>query len=66
MPVALTPREREVLTLLSAGLRKRHVAIVYGIPEESVKTICAHIRRRMRARSMTQAVAVAIRHGVIR
>jgi PAS domain S-box-containing protein len=59
----LSPREREVLTLLAAGDTSAEVAARLGIGEETVQT---HVRRSMAklsARTRTEAVAIALRAG---
>jgi DNA-binding CsgD family transcriptional regulator len=59
----LSPREREVLTLLAAGDTSAEVARRLGIGEETVQT---HVRRSMAklsARTRTEAVAIALRAG---
>jgi len=59
----LSPREREVLSLLAEGRTSAEVSVALGVSEETVQT---HVRRAMsklEARSRTQAVASAIRLG---
>jgi len=59
----LSPREREVLSLLAEGRTSAEVSVTLGVSEETVQT---HVRRAMsklEARSRTQAVASAIRLG---
>jgi PAS domain S-box-containing protein len=62
---ALSPREREVLELLADGLTSAEAAARLSVTEETVQT---HVRRSMsklNARSRTQAVAAAIRRGLL-
>jgi PAS domain S-box-containing protein len=62
-PGPLSPREREVLSLLAEGRTSAEVGVLLGVSEETVQT---HVRRAMtklEARSRTQAVASAIRLG---
>lgn len=59
----LSPRERQVLSLLAEGRTSAEVGVALGVSEETVQT---HVRRAMTkldARSRTQAVAIAIRFG---
>jgi DNA-binding CsgD family transcriptional regulator len=61
----LSPRERQVLGLLAEGHTSAETAAALGIGEETVQT---HVRRAMTklsARTRTQAVAIALRHGLL-
>ena len=62
---ALSPRERQVLGLLSEGHTSAEAAASLGIGEETVQT---HVRRAMAklsARTRTEAVATALRLGLL-
>jgi DNA-binding CsgD family transcriptional regulator len=62
---ALSPRERQVLALLAEGQTSAETAATLGIGEETVQT---HVRRAMTklsARTRTQAVAIALRYGLL-
>ena len=56
---SLTAREREVLALVSAGLRNKRIAADLGISEITVKIHRVHIMRKMRARSLADLVRIA-------
>jgi DNA-binding NarL/FixJ family response regulator len=61
---SVTPREREIIQLLSEGLSNKEAAARLGI---SVKTIEAHranIMRKLRLRSVTDLVRYAIRNKI--
>ena len=61
----LSPRERQVLGLLAEGHTSAETAAALGIGEETVQT---HVRRAMTklsARTRTQAVAIALRLGLL-
>lgn len=61
----LSPRERQVLGLLSEGHTSADAAASLGIGEETVQT---HVRRAMAklsARTRTEAVATALRLGLL-
>ncbi|MEM7583333.1 MAG: response regulator transcription factor [Acidobacteriota bacterium] len=53
----LTPREREVLDLLSRGFRYREIAERLGIALETVRTHIRHIYEKLEVRSRTEATA---------
>jgi DNA-binding NarL/FixJ family response regulator len=61
----LTERELDVLRLLAEGLRQEEIGLRLGIGPETVRT---HLRKacaRLGAGTRTQAVATALRHGLI-
>jgi DNA-binding CsgD family transcriptional regulator len=55
---ALTPREREVLTLVRTGLRSTDIATRLGIAVATVDSHVASARRKLGARSRAQAAAL--------
>jgi DNA-binding CsgD family transcriptional regulator len=59
----LTAREREVLALVSQGLRNREIAKQLFISEVTVKTHVRNILRKLGARSRTHAVSLGSREG---
>jgi len=61
----LTPREREVLQLVAAGNRNREIGALLKISEETVKAHLKHIMEKLAAADRTEAVAIAIRRGII-
>ncbi|MGH7917128.1 MAG: response regulator transcription factor [Candidatus Binataceae bacterium] len=61
---ALTPREREVLSLVSAGLLNKQIAAHIGIAEKTVKQHRGQVMRKMRADSLADLVIMAERLGV--
>lgn len=62
----LTPRQREVLALLSAGRSTREIALELGIAEETARNHIRHLLRRLGARSRLSAVLEAKRLGLDR
>jgi FixJ family two-component response regulator len=60
----LTPREREVFALLSAGLLNKQVAAQLGAAEKTVKQHRGTIMRKMEAESFADLVLMAERIGV--
>ncbi len=62
---ALTPREIDVLSRVAGGNRNRDIADQLSISEETVKVHMKHIMDKLGASDRTQAVAIAIRRGII-
>jgi FixJ family two-component response regulator len=63
---SLTAREREVIALVSAGLRNKRIAVDLGISEITVKVHRVHIMRKMGARSLADLVRIADVLGIHR
>ena len=61
----LTGRELEVLREVAGGSRNHEIASRLFISEETVKVHVKHIMEKLGANDRTQAVAVAIRRGII-
>jgi DNA-binding NarL/FixJ family response regulator len=61
----LTPRELEVLRLAADGKRNRDIGEKLFISEETVKVHIKHIMEKLHASDRTQAVAIALRRGII-
>jgi RNA polymerase sigma factor (sigma-70 family) len=59
--VSLTPREREVLSLVVTGMLNKQIASELGISEKTVKVHRARVMEKMRARSMADLVRLAER-----
>lgn len=62
---SLTPREVEVLKHLAEGNRNRDIGDHLFISEETVKVHIKHIMEKLGASDRTQAVAIAVRRGII-
>jgi DNA-binding NarL/FixJ family response regulator len=62
---ALTGREVEVLRQIAGGNRNRDIAGILFITEETVKVHIKHIMEKLGASDRTQAVAIAVRRGII-
>jgi DNA-binding NarL/FixJ family response regulator len=61
----LTPREVEVLRTVAGGNRNRDIAELLFISEETVKVHIKHIMDKLGAQDRTQAIAIAVRRGII-
>lgn len=62
----LTPREREVMALVTAGLMNKQVAAEIGVSEITVKIHRGHMMRKMHAKSLADLVRMAELLGVRR
>jgi DNA-binding NarL/FixJ family response regulator len=62
---ALTAREIDVLRHVAGGNRNRDIAERLFISEETVKVHVKHIMEKLGAADRTQAVAIAVRRGII-
>jgi DNA-binding NarL/FixJ family response regulator len=63
---SLTNREKEVLQEVVAGHRNKDIGARLFISEETVKVHLKHVMEKLGARDRTQAVAIAVRRGIIR
>jgi len=60
----LTPREREVIALVTTGLMNKQIAAEIGIAEITVKIHRGHIMRKMAAKSLPDLVRMAEMLGI--
>jgi DNA-binding NarL/FixJ family response regulator len=61
----LTSREIQVLQHVSGGNRNRDIADLLFISEETVKVHIKHIMEKLGAKDRTEAIAIAVRRGII-
>jgi DNA-binding NarL/FixJ family response regulator len=61
----LTAREIEVLKKVAGGNRNRDIADLLFISEDTVKVHVKHIMEKLRARDRTEALAIAVRRGIV-
>jgi DNA-binding NarL/FixJ family response regulator len=61
----LSPREREVLDLLSKGMTGEQVATRLSLSPETVRTHVRNAMDKLEAHTRVHAVAIALRHGEI-
>jgi DNA-binding NarL/FixJ family response regulator len=61
----LTPREREVLELVATGATNREIAAALYISENTVGFHMRHILAKLHLKNRAQAVAYAIRSGLV-
>ena len=62
---ALTEREIDVLGHVAGGNRNKDIAQRLSISEETVKVHVKHIMEKLGASDRTEAVAIAVRRGII-
>lgn len=63
-PFGLTPRERQVLTLVASGATNREIAAELFMAEKTASVHVSRILTKLDVRSRTEAAAVAYRHGI--
>jgi DNA-binding NarL/FixJ family response regulator len=61
----LTPREREVLSLIGAGLTNTEIAAQLVLGEGTIKTHVGHIFTKLDLRDRAAAVVFAFDHGLV-
>lgn len=64
-PEALSPRQQEVLQLLTQGLQNKEIARALGITERTAKFHVEAVLRRLGATNRTEAAAIAARRGLV-
>jgi two-component system, NarL family, response regulator len=64
--VRLTRRELAVLRLLAAGNSNREIGAALGISDGTVKIHVTHLFAKLDVKSRTEAIATALRRGLVR
>lgn len=62
----VTPRQRDLLRLMADGLDTEEAASALGVSPETVKTHVERVMSKLGASGRTEAVAIALRRGIIR
>jgi DNA-binding NarL/FixJ family response regulator len=62
---ALTAREREILTLVAAGMSNKEIAGELVISERTARTHVSNVLGKLNLTSRTQAALVAVREGLV-
>ena len=61
----LTPREVQVVELISQGMRNKEIAAALGISFETAQVHVKNILAKLKVQDRTAAVSVAVRRGII-
>lgn len=61
----LTPREVQVVELISQGMRNKEIAAALGISFETAQVHVKNILAKLKVQDRTAAVGVAVRRGII-
>ena len=61
----LTPREVQVIELISQGMRNKDIAATLGISFETAQVHVKNILAKLKVQDRTAAVSVAVRRGII-
>jgi FixJ family two-component response regulator len=61
---ALTPRERQIMARVTAGLMNKHIAAEIGLSEITVKIYRGQVMKKMGARSLADLVRMAEALGI--
>jgi DNA-binding NarL/FixJ family response regulator len=61
----LTPREIQVMELISRGMRNKEIAAALGITDETAQVHVKNILAKLKVQDRTAAVSVALRRGFI-
>jgi DNA-binding NarL/FixJ family response regulator len=61
----LTGRELEILELVSRGFESPEIARSLHVSRDTVRTHVAHVLRKLGARTRAEAVAIAVRGGLL-
>lgn len=60
----LTPREREVMSLVVSGLLNKQIALRLGTSEKTIKIHRSHVMQKMRADSLADLVRMSQKLGI--
>ncbi len=63
--IKLSPRERQILTLLAEGYGSVNIAARLGLSHATVRNHVQHLLRRMEVHSQVEAVSLAFRRGLL-
>jgi len=61
----LSTREREILRLLAKGKSLSEIADLVGVSYKTIATTCSALRTRLRARTQTELIAIAVERKLV-
>ena len=61
----LTPREVQVVQLISEGLRNKEIAVTLGITEQTAKVHVKNILAKLRVNDRAAVISIAARRGIV-
>ena len=61
---ALTPREREVLSLMAKGKNNKEIARELNLKEKTIRNYVSNILQKLGVRDRTQAVILVLKEGI--
>jgi two-component system, NarL family, response regulator len=61
----LTPREVQVVQLISEGLRNKEIAVTLGITEQTAKVHVKNILAKLRVSDRAAVISIAARRGIV-
>jgi len=61
----LSPRERDILTMIAKGLTNKEIAHIFVISQFTVRNHVMHIFEKLEASDRTEAVSIAMQQGII-
>jgi len=64
--IPLSPREKEILELVTRGASNKEIAFRLNISQQTVKNHMTAVLRKLRVEDRTQAAVYALRHGWVR
>ena len=64
-PIALTPREREVVRGILAGQTNREIARAFGLSEQSIKNVLSIVYAKCQVRNRLALALYASRHRLL-
>nr|WP_252730878.1 LuxR C-terminal-related transcriptional regulator [Pacificibacter marinus] len=63
--ILLTPRERDVLHGFIRGLKRDQLSHDLNLAMPTIDLHSANLRRKLGARTIAEAVAIALKHGLV-
>ena len=63
-PARLTPREREVLARIAAGMTSKEIALSLGVSLRTINTHREHLAKKLSTSSVAALVRYALENGI--